>query len=57
MTTIKVVIDNRPIILEVENLENAAEVYLLALIATNSDHAVTDQIVNAVQAADFETIG
>ena len=57
MTTIKVVIDNRPIVLEVENLANAAEVYLLALMATDSDHATTDQIVRAVQAENFETIG
>lgn len=57
MTTIKVTIDNQPFILNVEILENAAEIYLLALIATDSNLVVTDKIVRAVQAENFETIG
>jgi hypothetical protein len=57
MITIKVTINNKPITLEIDDPNNAAEVYLVTLESTGNDYNVTNQIVNAVQAADFETIG
>jgi hypothetical protein len=57
MITIKVTINNKPITLEIDDPNNAAEVYLVALESTGNDYNVTNQIVSAVQAADFETIG